>query len=79
MLSYNTSASTDANFTTVLNGNAATYTVAHNLNKYCSVTVTEKDVSNDPTDEIKCSVVYLNLNQIRIDFDTTFNGVLICN
>jgi hypothetical protein len=79
LLTYDTGSTTDKYFTTVLNGNAQTYTVSHNLNKYCAVTVTDKDVSNDPTDEIKCSVVYLNLNQIRVDFDVDFNGVLMCN
>jgi hypothetical protein len=81
LLTYNTSSSTDANFTVVLDGNADTYTVDHNLNKYCSVTVTDKDGANDPTDEIKCSVVYISLNRIKLDFETgtSFNGVLICN
>ena len=79
LLTYDTSSTNDKYFTAVLNGNASTYTISHNLNKYCSVTVTEKDGANDPTDEIKCSVVYLNVNQVRVDFDTTFNGVVMCN
>ena len=79
LLTYDTSSTNDKYFTAVLNGNASTYTISHNLNKYCAVTVTEKDVSNDPTDEIKCTVVYLNVNQVRVDFDTTFNGVIMCN
>jgi len=79
LLTYDASGTTDKYFTAVLNGNASTYTVSHNLNKYCSVTVTEKDGNSDPTDEIKCSVVYLNVNQVRVDFDTNFNGVIMCN
>jgi|TARA_R110002020_G_scaffold39483_1_gene117362 hypothetical protein len=79
LLTYDTASTNDKYFTAVLNGNASTYTISHNLNKYCSVTVTEKDGANDPTDEIKCAVVYLNLNQVRIDFETLFNGVIMCN
>ena len=79
LLTYNTSSTNDKYYTLVLNGNASTYTITHDLNKYCSVTVSEKDGNDDPTDEIKCSVVYLNLNQVRLDFDTNFNGVVMCN
>ena len=79
LLTYNVSAQGDANFVGTLNGNAAIYTISHNLNKYPSVTVTEKDGSSDPTEEIACSVIYLNLNQIRVEFNSNFAGKIICN
>jgi len=78
LLQYNAASQGDKNFVGDLNGSAAIYTISHNLDKYPAVTVTEK-AGTDPTDEIACNVVYLNLNQIRVEFNSNFSGKIICN
>jgi hypothetical protein len=54
-------------------------TVTHNLNKFCSVTVSE-GTPTSPSTIVNCGVEYMNLNQVRLSFDSNvFTGVVVFN
>ena len=55
-----------------------TYTVTHNLNKFPAVSVSVGTTAA-PTEEVGCTVTYLNVNQVQLDFTNNFTGVAIFN
>lgn len=75
LLNYDSSATGDLNFTFSLPGNALSYLVTHNLNKFPSVSVFESGTSS----EIYGEVVYNNLNQCTITFTSLVTGTATFN
>ena len=60
-----------------LSGNNS-YIVTHSLNKFPSVSVSLGTPTN-PTEEIECSVTYIDTNRVQLDFTNNFTGVAIFN
>lgn len=52
----------------------ATWTVNHNLNKYCSVTIVDSAGS-----AVFGNVEYLDMNSVQLVFSSAFSGKAFCN
>lgn len=64
----------DKNYVHNQSTTASAWTVNHNLNKYCSVTVVD---SND--DVVIGEIHYNSLNQVTLSFTASFSGKAFCN
>ena len=64
----------DKNFVYTQGSASKIWEIAHNLNKYCSVTVVDS-AGNTVLGEI----IYLDINHVRIVFASAFSGTAYCN
>jgi len=74
-ISLLTNGSSISNFTIGLAGNALTYLITHNMNKYPAVSVFEAGTSN----QVYGNVTYNNLNQCTISFSSLVTGTATFN
>ena len=74
-ISLLTNSSALPNFTIGLPGNALTYLITHNMNKYPAVSVFEAGTSN----QVYGNVTYNNLNQCTISFSSLVTGTATFN
>ncbi len=75
LLEYNPSGTGDLNFTFSLPGNALSYIITHNLNKFPAVSVFESGTKN----EVYTEVTYNNLNQCTLTFTSLITGTVTFN
>lgn len=64
----------DKNYIHVQNNASSVWTVNHNLNKKCSVTVTDSAGT-----QVQGDVQHVGLNQVVITFSAAFSGEAFCN
>lgn len=77
LLQYSGS-SADKNFVSAQLSGATQYIVTHGLNKFPAVDVSEGTPAN-PTDVVYCEVEYVDLNRVKLNFNTNFTGVAVFN
>jgi len=66
--------SADANYVHTQNTPSKIWNVTHNLNKRCSIQVVDSNFR-----EIVAKVVWLNNNQVQVEFNLNFTGYVYCN
>jgi len=64
----------DKNFVYQQQASSATWTIAHNLEKYCAVTVVDTALN-----EVLGDVIYLDRNTVQLKFSAPFSGEAFCN
>jgi|TARA_R110000803_G_scaffold99220_1_gene167265 hypothetical protein len=75
LLTYNATGSAgDKNFVFTQAASSAVWTVTHNLNKYCAVSVVDTAGT-----VVNGRVEYDSLNQVTITFSAAFSGQAFCN
>jgi hypothetical protein len=69
----------DANVKYKLTPGATEFTIQHNLNKFCSVTVTSDNAANQPGNQVFCDVEWIDENNVKLSSGAVFTGWALLN
>ena len=69
----------DANVKYELTPGATEFTIQHNLNKFCSVTVTSDNAGNQPGNQVFCDVEWIDENNVKLSSGAVFTGWALLN